>query len=414
MENHQSFTTFAILQFHFRQLISQSMKQVIILCGLLIISLGCINKKTTRELKIVTFSESGYALGLQHGKELKKEIGNIISAWKKNTTSALGKDANVVIQEFFEYAKFDDAILKWTPDLYEEVKGIAEGSGQPLHDVLVLNLLDEFWVYNNNLKNHHCSSIGVSSRNGGPSYISQNMDLENYTDGFQVLMRLNKTNTRAEQLILTHPGLIALNGMNDQGIGVCVNTIMQLKAASFGLPVAFVVRHIINLTDKEEILNFIQTINHASGQNYIIGIKGEVYDFEASANKVVRYLPNNENGTVYHTNHPIVNDDIKSWFAEHDPNLKDELKPTSSNSYLRFTAVENRIKTKENLDDVSIKETLQSKDNKANPVCRTNNEDGKGFTFASVIMTLTNKPILQILAGPPDESNYKTFTFSEK
>ncbi|MFT6064541.1 MAG: hypothetical protein ACJAYY_000397 [Paraglaciecola sp.] len=42
---------------------------------------------------------------------------------------------------------------------------------------------------------------------------------------------------------------------------------MQLKASSSGLPVAFVIRNIINSTEKEEVLRFIKTVNHASGQN---------------------------------------------------------------------------------------------------------------------------------------------------
>ncbi|MFT4535328.1 MAG: isopenicillin-N N-acyltransferase-like protein [Saprospiraceae bacterium] len=391
----------------------ENLKKLLIVFGL-VMSIVCQGQQISRELKIVEFSGRGYELGLQHGKELKNEIEEIITAWKKNVSNSLGKDANLVLKEFFEYAEFKEAIMKWTPELYEEVKGIAEGSGQRLNDVMVLNLLDEFWVYINNLNNHHCSSVGVPSRNGSPGYISQNMDLENYTDGFQVLMRLNKNNDSPEQLILTHPGLIVLNGLNEEGIGVCVNTLMQLKASSNGLPVAFVIRQIINSTSKENLLSFIQNVNHASGQNYIIGIKGEVYDFEASANKVVRYNPNNKNGTVYHTNHPIVNDDIKPWFEKYHPNLKEELRPTSSNSHLRFKAVENRMKSKSEVSDVLIKEALRSRDNEGNPVCRTNNENGRGFTFASIIMTFSDNPHIQILAGPPDEAKYKKVEFTTK
>lgn len=390
------------------------MKQLIILFGLLV-TIGCYGQQTDRKLKTVTFSGSGYELGLQHGKELKKEIGEIIAAWKKNASSGLGKDADIVLKDFFKYSKFDDDIKKWTPELYDEIKGIADGSEQKLNDVLVLNLLDEFWIYIVDLQeNHHCSSLGVPARNGNPSYISQNMDLENYTDGFQVLMRLNRTDNRPEQLILTHPGLIALNGMNEQGIGVCVNTIMQLKASSSGLPVAFVIRRIINSTDKDELLSFIQKVNHASGQNYIIGIRGEVFDFEASANKVVRFNPMNENGTVYHTNHPIVNDDIKTGFEKYHPKLQEELKPVSSNSHFRLEAVENKMTSSLDIDDSLIKAALRSRDNADNPVCRTNSENGRIFTFASIIMTFSENPHIQILAGPPDESEYKRVDFTTK
>ena len=161
-------------------------------------------------------------------------------------------------------------------------------------------------------------------------------------------------------------------------------------------------------------MNFIQSVPHASGQNYIIGIRGEVFDFEASANKIVRFNPMNENGTVYHTNHPVVNDDMKPWFEDYNPNAKEELRPTSSNTSLRFKAVENRMKSSPEIGDALIKEALRSKDDLDNPVCRTNKEDGRAFTFASTIMTLTGVPYVQILAGPPDESDYVRVDFSAK
>ena len=151
-------------------------------------------------------------------------------------------------------------------------------------------------------------------------------------------------------------------------------------------------------------------MNHASGQNYIIGIRGEVYDFEASANSVVRFNPKNINGTVYHTNHPIVNTDVKSWYNQYSPSSENIEKLQNKNSYIRLEALETRMASNPEISDEIIMETLRSKDDDENPVCRSN--EGRGFTFASVIMTLTGDLNMQITAGPPDESDYKVITFS--
>lgn len=358
-------------------------------------------------LREIQLSGSGYSLGLQHGTLLKREIGELVVKMKENASRALGKDANEVIKSFMQYAHFNEAIKKYTSDLFEEVRGIAEGSAQNPDDIMTLNLLDEFWVYLDDLANHHCSAVGVPASDGQPAYIAQNVDIEAYTDGYQILIRLSRTATSPEQLILTHPGLIALAGMNEAGIGACMNSLMQLKASSKGLPVAFIVRRLLNSTNKEDILNFIQTVPHASGQNYIIGIKDEVYDFEASANKVVRFDPKNNNGSVYHTNHPLVNNDVKEWFSRYNPDL--ENKP-GGNSAIRLTAVKNRIAETNIIADTLIKQTLRSKDDRNNPVCRS--AQGGGFSFASLIMTLSGKPFLQITAGPPDESEYQRIDFS--
>jgi predicted choloylglycine hydrolase len=266
-----------------------------------------------RVLNEVNLSGSGYELGLQHGEKLKPEINEIVKKWKKNAAEQSGKEAGELIKEFLDYADFKDAIMRYTPDLYEEIKGIADGANLSLDEILVLNLRYKFWVYMMQTQMHHCSNLVVPSTDGSTSFIAQNMDIENYTDGFQTLLRIRRTEATPEQLIFTHPGLIALNGMNETGVGVVVNTLMALNACNDGLPVAFVVRRLIRSTEKDDILDFIQTVKHASGQNYIIGIRGEVYDFEASSNKVVQFDPKNKNGSVYHTNHPIANKDLKNF-----------------------------------------------------------------------------------------------------
>jgi hypothetical protein len=365
----------------------------------------------SRVLKEITVHGTGYERGFQHGEQLKTDIAEIVAKWKAGTTAALGRAADETLDDFFEYADFTGAIKKWTPDLYDEVRGIADGSGQDFRDVFVLNLLDEFWVYVDSLENHHCSAMGVPATDGRPAIVAQNMDLERYTDGYQVLMRIPADARHPEQMILTYAGLIGLNGMNSAGVGVCVNTMMQLSASATGLPVAFVVRGLTGKSEKTNILEFVQEVEHASGQNYIIGIRDEVFDFEASAGKVVRFEPGNANGTVYHTNHPLVNDDVKPWYASDSPAVSKDNRPEPGNSQYRLEAVKKRVVGKRTLDGESIKETLRSKDHKEHPVCRSNRKNKSAFTFASVIMTLSDNPILEIVAGPPDESEYSTYTF---
>lgn len=369
------------------------------------------NEVPKRELRQVTFSGSGYELGLQHGQFFKKEIGEIVLKWRESVKSQLEREADDVLKDFFAYADFEGSIKKWTPDLYDEVRGIAEGSEQPFDQIMVLNLLDEFWVYLNAIENHHCSNIGVPSVDGSVSYIAQNMDIEPYTDGYQTLFRIEATSGRPEQLVLSHPGLIALNGMNSSGVGMIMNTIMQLNASNSGLPVAFVTRKVLSMTERDDIIEFITSVNHASGQNYILGVRGEVFNFEASANKVVRFDPGNKNQTVYHTNHPIVNDDVKPWFVEFNPKEIADTIPVTSNSYIRLAALTTRIADTDAVSDDLIKEALRSKDDPNNPVCRPLDPKRYSFTFSSVVMTLTGEPYLQITAGPPSESEYLKVVF---
>lgn len=115
---------------------------------------------------------------------------------------------------------------------------------------------------------------------------------------------------------------------------------------------------------------------------------------------------------MYHTNHPLVNDDVKKWFEKFSPSFNE--KPLNTNSHIRLAAVQTRVSESSGIDDTLIKETLRSKDDEKNPVCRSVTGSGGAFTFGSVIMTLSGKPFLQITAGSPDDSEYKRVDFTNK
>ena len=96
---------------------------------------------------------------------------------------------------------------------------------------------------------------------------------------------------------------------------------------------------------------------------------------------------------MYHTNHPIVNDDVKPWFAEFNPKEIADTIPVTSNSYSRLAALTTRITNTDAVYDDLIKDALRSKDDANNPVCRSLDPKKNGFSFASVVMTLNRRAI---------------------
>jgi hypothetical protein len=110
----------------------------------------------------------------------------------------------------------------------------------------------------------------------------------------------------------------------------------------------------------------------------------------------------NDNGSVYQTNHPVVNDDVKDKYATLASDS--DIKPDESNSYVRFTSLKRRVAAESELSSDVIANTLSPRDDDTHPVCRTNQQNGGGFTFASIIMTMADPPFISLLASPPDES----------
>jgi predicted choloylglycine hydrolase len=358
----------------------------------------------------VQLSGSAYNRGVQHGKALRSEIAEIVRRWKFDLQHSKKRDPDSLISEFLHDSDFLPAIKKWTPDLLDEVKGIADGSEHPFEDMLAFQLPDELWVYFDKPEAHHCSGMGVSKAATHPAYVAQNMDVEVWRDGSQTIIHILQSPGAPEQLIFTAAGLIALNGVNSSSIGVCANTLMELAASHNGLPVAFFIRGLLSKTTERSALEFIKSVNYASGQNYIVGIGDKVYDFETSATKVVQYAPVAGDSIVYHTNHALVNGDLKPWWAT----LLQQVTPEGlrkSNSYVRFASLESRLsKSASDINEITIKETLRSKDSELHPVCRPFRGGGSSYTFGSTVMTLSDHPSLQVTSGPPDLNEYVLFS----
>ncbi|RYZ37342.1 MAG: hypothetical protein EOP49_31785 [Sphingobacteriales bacterium] len=371
----------------------------------------------TKNVPVIELQGNGYQRGVQHGKILKAEIADLYKKWKTDIQASTKQNADTVIDHFYRATNFKPAIKKWTPEIYEEIRGIAESSGQTFKDVFCFQMADEFWVYLDKVKNaevNHCSGIGVAATGSKPTYIAQNLDGPSFMNGSQVLLHIKAYKNEPEQYVLSSAGLVAMNGINASGIGVTVNTLMQLNASPEGLPVACVVRGVLVRTDRKSALDFLQAVKHASGQNYIIGSADSVYDFEASANKVVRFLPVATNPSlVYHTNHPVINDDIKPWHKENVQKLL--AGETASSTFTRFMTLKNRLDiTDQNFSDATIKETLRSKDNEKFPVCIAYQSGKGGFTFSSVIYTLGRNPTVQITNGSPDQAEYVLHQFTSR
>src|SRR5256884_9938120 len=195
------------------------------------------------------------------------------------------------------------------PGFVGEIRGIADGSEMPFNTILAFQLLDEIWVNGKaagrEAAAEHCSGMGVAKKGTHPAYVAQNMDLESFRDGFQTVLHIKAEGGRPEQFVFTFAGFIAANGMNSRSVGICANTLSQLRHCRDGLPVACVIRGALERTTLNDAIKFLKQVKHASGQNYILGGGDQGCDFECSAGKVVRCTPASKSSDDYHTKHPL-------------------------------------------------------------------------------------------------------------
>ena len=258
-----------------------------------------------------------------------------------------------------------------------------------------------------------CSSIGLSCVRDRPTTIGQNMDTPAWYGGHQILFHHKGPDLPVEVFSFALAGKINLCGMNSHGLSICCNTLAQLNYSKDGLPEDFVVRGFLAQPDLEKGLDFLQRVKHASGQNYTIAEPGSrAINLEVSAGKISEFVPFDGADRVYHTNHPLVNDD-QSIF-QHIIKCADEpqaLLPSFVGSSIpRFEEFQARMSDPQEmltLDD--MKKILSSHQA---PVCRHSNDSpNKVITLGCLIMELTTPPALHIAPGPPCKTPFKTYRF---
>ncbi|MDN5786137.1 C45 family peptidase [Pseudorhodobacter sp.] len=344
--------------------------------------------------------------GQSHGESLRERIADALVVWEHATIAGLGarapRNIDAYCDRFLNSTALIQRVQTETPDLYAELIGIAAGSGQPLPRIAAYNLMDEQWWYDAapDAPPPGCSLIAAPVDGG--HVLAQNMDLPLFMEGSQVALRLGGPDI-PETIVLSAAGLIGLTGANAAGLAIGVNTLLMLHHATDGLPVAFAMRHALGASNRAEASARLRKVGHASGQHYALVTQDGISSFECSANSCAT-VPARKDGTLLHTNHPLVSKDIdaaalarldRAGFTESSITRLDWLTshPRAINSAADVQAL---------FDDRDA------------PICMRAAAKGRSSTFASVLYEMTELPGIRMRQGVEDGASWHALTFSQK
>lgn len=346
--------------------------------------------------------------GRQYGEGLRTIIRERDEAWKAHIGVTTGHEPDHFIAHHLESTHYVAAVMRWAPDLLDEVRGIAEGANLPFSDIFAFQLMDEEWWFSQRLGgHHHCSGLGFSA--AGRAVAGQTMDLPGWMDGFQTLLSIDDAAADLSAHVLTAAGMVGLCGMNSAGLGVNVNTLAQFPTSTSGLPVAFVSRGLLARHDVASASRFLGEVTHASGQNYILTDVSGVADFEASADGVTAWRPWPESQLVWHTNHPL------TTIGGSDAGLA--ATGGDANSIARLAALDRRLAY--GTFDASLAamtEALAARDDPYAPIARDHvpGRHDLGFTFATVVWEIAPELSAHVAPGPAHAAAFETFTFDSE
>jgi hypothetical protein len=324
---------------------------------------------------IVECRGGGRERGRTHGEALRAAIGALLERWDADVAARTGRPPATLVSDLVGTTGFVDAIRRHTPDLLDEVRGIAEAAGIVFERILALNLMDEEWWFTAPSEPRHaCSLLAAAAKDGRPAVLAQNMDLPELMDGAQAILRID--GEAGTSVVLTAAGMIGLTGVNSAGVGVCVNTLPMLRHSRDGLPVAFVMRGVLERESAAAAAAFLGHVPHASGQHYALADATGVAGYDGS-------------GRFCHTNHPLRSDDL------------DPARPAAGepDSHTRLAAI--AAATLAVTSGADCERVLSDRDA---PLCVVPEPGRPWITFGSIWAELSSPPRVRIAPGPPDRT----------
>jgi isopenicillin-N N-acyltransferase-like protein len=240
-------------------------------------------------MRVVTIAGGGFHRGLDYGREQAGAIAEAATALKTHLART-GHPPAALARRVMS-GPLSEVAADLTPDLWAEVRAVADGSHVPAEDVLLLTFLDEVWGLG---RGHGCSVAArtIPGRSGTPptpptTEIGQTMDLPSWALGRALILRVGAEHA-PNALLLSYPGSIGLCGANDAGLGVAVTALSDVPVSESGLGVAFVVRHLLTLATLADAEAFLRSVPHAAGQTYTIAATDGIATFEADPSGVER------------------------------------------------------------------------------------------------------------------------------
>ncbi|KAF8583524.1 AAT-domain-containing protein [Ramaria rubella] len=252
----------------------------------------------------VDLKGSSHEIGLQHGRALRAQIIRQITFYGTMFKARCNLEWSQVLEISQE---FKATISKLTPDILEEMEGVAEGVNEPnvgVLDIVALNCRSEIalgkWT-------EGCTSLGWNVQGTSPKqYLAQNWDWDREMEDNIALMSIARP-SKPQIWMVTEAGIIGKIGFNSSSVGVCLNAIRAIPMIPTLLPVHVLLRLVLESESVSAAINQLETLGGCATSAHMLiadpsGSRGaEISPLGMSV------IQEDEDRVVVHSNHFILN-----------------------------------------------------------------------------------------------------------
>lgn len=372
----------------------------------------------SREFTLVEVAGKPFDMGYQYGAQARQMIANCMEMFRRTIT----EDPWELLPASAEKMTFgqivDLAVLslpyteKIAPDLVEELRGVAHGSGFTLEEIFALNSDADVWItlYGASKVSQAacaCSTYAVdkTATMNGHTYAGWNADTMDWFADSSVILK-GKPEGGLPFLCWNYAGVIGRPGMNPY-LGMTANGLWPNDCAP-GIPYPLVCRLILQQKTVADGVAALTRVDRMSGMNYMFcDSQGAIADIEATSRHHAALEP--ERGAVVHSNH-VVSEELLPYDALRQEGL--DGKELLANSTMRRGRLHEllieRGAGKVDIDD--LKAVHRDHANRPESICRHSQpEKDDAMTLLSMICQ-PNDGAMLIAFGPPCEHEFVEYS----
>lgn len=232
--------------------------------------------------------ELGRALGEAAREEIRGFAGIALERVNK-TVHVTRKRALATAAACIPYA------ARYAPDLLAEMRGMAESSGVPLAELMLLQVRNQ--LRGSGDAEGGCTALAA----GRPALVAQNWDSDPALDPYTVVITRRPAGAPAT-LTIGQAGLIGYIGLGERGIGVCLNT-LPAPAREVGVPHYFMVRRVLEAESLDAAIDAVRRARRAIPANILLATPQGPADFEVLIDDLRVLRPADGAAWLTHTNH---------------------------------------------------------------------------------------------------------------
>ncbi|KAF1972806.1 peptidase C45 acyl-coenzyme A:6-aminopenicillanic acid acyl-transferas-like protein [Bimuria novae-zelandiae CBS 107.79] len=318
---------------------------------------------------VVECKGSPYRIGHQHGVAAKAQILRCIEFYAELFKKNCKQEWAEVLQHAEAFEK--TAKEKW-PAYHEEIRGIADGSGRNLLDIVAINVRTEI---NFGMFSDGCTAL--SWQTGKRAYLAQNWD---WMDGQKSNLIITKISQEGKPTIVqvTEAGIIGKIGFNSSGVGTLLNAIKVHGVNSSRMPVHFGLRAALESNSTQEAVQKLEGYGMAASAHILISDASQAVGLEFTKSTFA-HCEADSRGRIVHANHLLL---------EH-PNEVDTMWLKDSPVRVK-TMTENTEKLGDEPSWEDITRLFEDEHGFPDSICRQA-RDGGSTTLFNIVMDLKAK-----------------------